>query len=72
MLYCKNCSGFLYEEEIFEEEDGTKYMQVGCLICSEKLYIHLKTWNKFKKDLEKAIHVARLNKASKQKVLSTS
>jgi RNase P subunit RPR2 len=72
MLYCKNCSGFLYEEEIFKEDDGTQYMQVGCLICSEKLYIHLKTWNKFKKDLEKAINVVKKRKAIREKALSSS
>jgi RNase P subunit RPR2 len=70
MFYCKNCSGFLYEEEIFEEEDETKYMQIGCLSCAKKLYIHLKVWNNFKRDLDKAIDDAKKRKASREKALS--
>lgn len=63
MFYCRNCSGKLYEEEIFTEEDETRYMQVGCLKCPKKIYVELKKWEKLKRQIELAILKKRNNNA---------
>lgn len=54
-LICKRCGGFLYEEEIFYDQNDEKIMQIGCYICSHKGYTELKNWKKFKNGLLKAI-----------------
>ena len=55
MFWCKRCSGTLYEEEIFWDEDSLKFMQVGCYQCADKLYIEYSKWEAFKKAYAKAL-----------------
>lgn len=53
MFKCKRCGAMLFEDYIIYDEDTSeKFMQLGCVSCPVKLYIPLKKWNKFKKDVE--------------------
>jgi ribosomal protein L33 len=54
MLRCKNCGGFIYEEEVFYDDNGKKMIQLGCYQCSHKVYVASKKWNEFKDKLAKA------------------
>lgn len=53
MLWCKNCSGKLYEEEIYWE-DRKKFVQIGCHLCAKKLYIPWLQWVDFIERFENA------------------
>jgi hypothetical protein len=55
MLKCKNCAGFVYEEEVYYDENDKRIVQIGCYKCSHKTYVESSKWEKFKADLEKAI-----------------
>lgn len=55
MLKCKKCGGFLYEEEVYYDEDDNKIVQIGCYQCSHKAYIKAKDWAFFKKKINDAI-----------------
>ena len=54
MLKCKNCSGFVYEEEIFYDDNDKRIVQLGCYQCAHKAYIESRKWNEFKDKLAKA------------------
>lgn len=45
-LYCKRCSGKIYEDEVYTE-NNVKKMQLGCYTCSQKLYVDWNKWNWF-------------------------
>ena len=53
-LTCKKCGGFMYEEEVYYDQNGIKTMQVGCYGCAHKGYIEYKKWLEFKNKLSKA------------------
>ena len=55
MLKCKNCGGFISEEEVFYDDNDKKIMQLGCYSCYHKAYIEYKEWTSFKKKLSKAV-----------------
>lgn len=55
MLKCKNCAGFVYEEETYYDENDTRIVQIGCYQCSHKAYVESYKWEKFKDQLKKAI-----------------
>lgn len=55
MLKCKNCGGFVYEEEFYYDQNDTRIVQIGCYQCSHKTYIEAVKWDKFKSQLAKAI-----------------
>jgi len=54
MFRCKNCGGFLYEEEFFFDEENKHIVQLGCYQCSQKIYIESRKWESFKKKVKKA------------------
>ena len=56
-LKCRRCGGFLYEEEVFYDQNDVRTMQIGCYICSHKGYMKEKGWNEFKLKLAKALKV---------------
>lgn len=62
MLKCKNCGGFVYEEETYVDDNKNRIIQLGCYQCSHKAYIEQKKWQEFKKKLSKA---ARANAQGK-------
>lgn len=53
-LNCKRCGGFIYEEEIYYDQDNVKNMQLGCYGCSHKSYIEYTKWKQFKNKLARA------------------
>lgn len=59
MIKCKRCSGFIYEEEVFWEDDGAKKIQLGCYTCPHKVYVDYKQWQDFKAKLKRAVHESK-------------
>lgn len=55
MFKCKNCGGFVYEEEIYYDDNDKKIVQLGCYQCSHKAYIESRKWNIFKNQISKAL-----------------
>lgn len=55
MLRCKNCGGFVAEEEIFVDDNDNTIMQIGCYVCYHKAYIKISEWKNFKKKLLLAV-----------------
>lgn len=54
MLKCKNCGGFVYEEETYYDDNYARIIQIGCYQCSHKAYVESKKWEDFKSKIEKA------------------
>lgn len=65
MMYCKKCTGKLYEEEIWTDFAEIKYQQIGCYQCSNKIQVEYREWLDLKKKISKAI---RKNKNEKNKI----
>jgi hypothetical protein len=55
MFFCKRCGGTLYEETVFWDENKHKFMQIGCYLCSDKVYAPFKEWVAFKNKVAKAL-----------------
>lgn len=54
-MYCKKCTGKLYEEEIWFDYDNVKQQQIGCYQCSNKIQVEYKEWVALKKKILKAV-----------------
>ena len=55
MMYCKNCSGKLYEEEIWFDENGLKMQEIGCYQCPKKIQVAYKDWVILKRKINNAL-----------------
>lgn len=51
MFKCRNCGGFVYEEEVYWDDHNVKMQQLGCYQCSDKVYVTYEKWTAFKKRL---------------------
>jgi hypothetical protein len=67
MIYCKHCTGKLYEDDTWKDMLGTKYQEIGCYQCSKKLHIEYREWVDFKNLLEKSINKAKAKAYAKSK-----
>lgn len=65
MIYCKRCSGKLYEEDTWLDYANVRQQQVGCYLCSQKLHIDYREWVAFKKQLYAALEKAKKREKSK-------
>ena len=68
MFRCKRCKAMLFEDEVFYEEDGSAFMQLGCIACPVKLYIPLREWNSFKRKIERNLNRIRERNGSSNEV----
>lgn len=68
MMYCKRCSGKLYEEDCWYDYANVKQQQIGCYLCGQKLHIDYREWVAFKKKLYASMEKAKYKKNAKSKV----
>ncbi len=65
MIYCKHCSGKLYEEEVWFDENNVKHQQIGCYQCYKKVQVEYQEWLSFKRKLNNALIRSKKNAKSK-------
>jgi hypothetical protein len=66
-MYCKRCTGKLYEDEIWYDSNGVKQQEISCYQCPAKIQVEHHEWLKLKRKIESAmIKTYAKNKVAKK------